>query len=141
MKKNLPKADQSESKENLQQKVLELIREILGGITLASIKHAESLEGQERLEFCKYAFFVCRSPHFKTLMESIYYGQVMFTALKASNYDEVSFGRATANGIKLMKEFFEKYANEYETNYLQPKERFDPNKAFASVQESIYQPT
>lgn len=125
-----------ENKTLLQQKVLELFREIIGGVKLSDITLPESLEGQDRLDFARFCHETYNNRFFKQVLETLYYPQIMHAGTQAPNYDEVTFNRATGNGIMLVGEMFQKWSNIYDEDYSSdPRPKFDANKSFEASGE------
>lgn len=67
----------------------------------------------ERLGFLGDLADVIENDSFRTLMEDLYTKQLITTSLESEDIDEVNFGRATINGIKIVEESLERYANIY----------------------------
>lgn len=133
IRKNKPPVLDPKTKE--QAYVRELFRQLLGGVKLSEIVLPESLTGQDRIDFSRYCHETYNNRFFKQILEALYYPQIMHAGTKASNYDEVSFNRATGNGIMLVGEFFQKWSNVYDEDYTTDSERrkFDPTKSFEPV--------
>jgi hypothetical protein len=124
------------TKEDYQRDVLDLSRKILEGVQLRDITWVESLEGQDRINFLVFCTNIVSNPFFEKVFAMLYFPQVEASALRAENYDIVSFHRATANGISLTREFFMKYDRQYKEEFEKDPEKFateeDANKAFTS---------
>jgi len=110
--------------------ILDLQRKILDGVQLKDIDWADKLKGQERINFLKFCAQVVDNQYFEQIISMMYFPQIMAAANRAENYEIVSFHRATANGISLVKEFFQKYARQYEIELEGREEKFDKSKAF-----------
>lgn len=117
-------------KEKHQSAILDLFRKAIEGVQLDGIK-TEQLEGEQRLEFLKYCSEVASSPYFEQVMKELFVPQIMAAANTAENYDIVTFHRATANGISLVREFFQKQNRRYHEEF-EPEENkgFDKTKPF-----------
>lgn len=122
--------DPQQEKSKLQQRVLDLTRQLLDGVVLTDITQLESLQGEERLELARFCHTTYNNPNFKKITDLLYYAQIMAAALSAPNYDIVTFNRASANGVALMGEIFQKWSNVFDTDYSGDRESFDPAKSF-----------
>jgi len=67
----------------------------------------------ERLGFLGNLADVIENDSFRKLMEHLYTKQLITTSLESENIDEVNFGRATINGLSIVEESLERYANIY----------------------------
>lgn len=121
------------SKDEYQNEVLRLLREILSGVQLSDIDFPEHLQGDERLDFLKYCSMVTSSPWFEKIFSALYWPHIVSAGLKAPNYDIVTFNRGTGNGIAFAQEFFEKYNNTYIKEFEKDKEEVDEHSAFQRV--------
>jgi len=121
------------TKEEFQSDVLDLTRKILSGVQLKEIDWADSLKGQARIDFLKYCSIVASHPVFEQIFSMLFYPHIEEAAIRAENYDIVSFHRATANGVSLVREFFVKYSKTYTEEFEKDPEKFDPQKAFEPV--------
>lgn len=123
-------------KEKHQSAVLDLFRKAVEGVQLEDVAALEKLEGQERLDFLKFCSEVVSSPFFDQIFRSLYWPHILAGTTKAENYDIVTFHRATANGVSLVKEYFQKQARRYAEEF--EKDRgsgFQSDKPFESVTE------
>ena len=126
MKKEQP------TKEDYDSDILDLQRKILKGVQIKNVKYLEILSGQDRIEFLRYCSEMVGSKWFPLIFPELFFAQLLASA-NAENYDEVCFHRATINGIKLVKDFFEKYERQYKEEFEKEESKHDPNKAFESV--------
>lgn len=117
-------------KEEYQDDVLDLHRKILKGVQLGDIDFVDKLTGNERTEFLKYCSMVASSQWFEKVFSVLYWPHIVEAGSRSENYDIVTFNRATANGIGLTKEFFEKNHRLYNRETGQDKEEFDDRKSF-----------
>lgn len=110
---------------------IELIRENMKGITskLLEQKLAGDLEPQERQELYKFAFQLQTSPFWLTLLKEVVTSQMDLTTMKAENYDIVTFGRATINGVLLLDELLTKFVKHYNANEPPEEEEEEPNSS------------
>lgn len=122
------------TKEEYQSTVLDLFRKILEGVQLEDVDFGDRLKGQDRINFLSYCSGVVNSPWFDLIFAALYTPQIMAAAKQAENYDIVVFHRATANGISLLKEFFQKYNTVYVTEFQSPAPGHDPHAAFSPVE-------
>lgn len=136
-KKKPPVKTQDLRKEYLQKRIRDLFREIIGGLTLSEVVLPEKLEGQERINFAKYCHETYHSQYFKQILEALYFPQIMHIGTKALDIEEMTFNRATANGIMLVAEMYQKWANIYDEEFSpdQKNQKFDPNKQIATINE------
>jgi len=117
-----------------QKAVRDILREYLNGITLKDVTgFVERMESDEREKFCKFCFDTFTNPYFNMVCDSMRFMQLSFIGRQAANYDEVTFGRATINGVELVGEFYEKYAGEFKEKHSKPEEHVEEHKAFKSI--------
>lgn len=124
------------TKEEYQSDVLDLTRKILSGVQLKELSWADNLKGQDRIEFLRFCSVVADNPIFEHVFSMLYFPHIEEAALRADNYDIVSFHRATANGVSLTREFFLKYARQYKEEFEKHPEKFaegEESKAFSGV--------
>lgn len=120
-------------KDEHQKEVLNAFRHLLKGVTTEDIAFEERLTGDERRDFARFCHETYNNEFFEKIISNLYFPQIMFSIQQAENYEEVTFGRATCNGIQLVRDFFAKYARVYEVEYLKDKDEFDANRSFESV--------
>mgnify|MGYP001606541780 FL=1 len=89
--------------------IKELIRESLEGVTI-STDFINEMSHEERLDFCEKANDVFTNPSFKRTLDYLISQQVDFTVKRAESMEQVLFGRATINGLSLVREQFETMA-------------------------------
>lgn len=133
----MPKKDQPD-KEDYQSEVLDIQRKVLKGVVLKDINWPDKLKGQDRVDFLRFCSETVSNQFFDQIFSCLYFPQVMYAANMAENYDVVSFNRATANGISLAKEFFQKYARQFEIEFGNKPETESPHAAFESVTEENF---
>ena len=116
-----------------QDDVLDLHRKILSGVQLTDIDFADKLTGQDKVEFLQYCSTMVQNPWFEKIFSALYWPHIVHAGLQAPSYDIVTFNRATANGIGLTREFFEKYNRKWQVEYGKENEDFDAQKPFENV--------
>lgn len=122
-------ADRTEREYDHQQ--IELLRENMKGITAKLLEQrlAQDLEPQEKLELYKFAYQLQTSPFWLTLIKEVTTSQLDLSVMKAENYDIVTFGRATVNGVLLLDELLTKFVKHYNANEPPEDEEEEPNRS------------
>jgi len=82
--------------------VVDLVRERLEGVKLDNV--LGNLNEAETKEYITEMARVADNKWMKLLLNDLKVKQIMFTVKQARNMEEVSFGRATINGISLIEE-------------------------------------
>jgi len=118
-----------------QDDVLELFRKVVGGVRMSDVKHYDALRGQERIDFLKYCRGVYGDKFFKEIIQNLIFECVIKAAMQSRTMDEVLVNRATANGIKLVEDFFLKYNNIHIAEIETQTESFDSNAPFEAMTE------
>ena len=93
------------------------------------IKEVRDLEPSERKAHVADISKVHETKAFHRELESMADQQVYFLAERALDSKQLSFGRGTINGIRLVQERFQALHSEHE-EYKKPKEEFDPHEVF-----------
>jgi hypothetical protein len=106
-----------------------LFREVLKAVPLEDIIFVESLEGDAQRDFLKFCHETYNSQFFAQVVKNLVYTQVMFTAQEAVGAEQYYSGKNMVLGIKVVEDFFQRHANQYE-QLTQPKEEFDPHASF-----------
>lgn len=88
--------------------VVDLTREALGPIRSKVQFDVDSLSNADREALLTFAETVWSNPMLHKLLDSLRYAQVDHIAREARTYDEVSFCRASINGIELVEEELER---------------------------------
>lgn len=101
----------------------DLTREQLKGISPDSIK-LEELAGEELKEFLDGVHLLNGNKTLNKIIEYLITKQVFFTAMEGQNWEQDQFGRATINGLSLLKETLERYDAVYIENH-KKEEAFD----------------
>lgn len=86
--------------------VSKAIREWFKGVTI-STDFINEMTHEERLDFCEKSNDVLQNPSFKRTLDYLISQQVDFTVKQAESMEQVLFGRATINGLSLVREQFE----------------------------------
>ena len=110
--------------------VADLVRQKLQGITV-NTSLIDEMSHEERIDFCEKANDVFKNPSFKRVIDFLISLQVDTTVKRAANMEEVLFGRATINGLSLVREEFERLAN------LAEEERDKPRKMSKEEKQEI----
>lgn len=113
-----------------EQNIITLYREILKTVTLDDVVMADDYVGDELRDFCKFCYETYNNPFFAAIIKGFVYAQVYLTAEKHTDADTYNNGKLIVNGIKVLEQYFHKYANQYETDFMEKSEQFDPHKAF-----------
>lgn len=121
------------SKEDYQKDVGDLARKILNSVELAHIDIFDTLKGQDRINFLKHCSEVVSSEWFEKIYSNLYFPLIMKAATEAESFDEVTFNRASAAGIEMVRKFYQKYDRLYSLEFEKDKEGFDPNMPFDKV--------
>jgi hypothetical protein len=121
-------------KTDYEKTVVDLYRELLCTVNLDDVKLVDGLKGEEYRDFCRFCHEVVNNPMFQLIIKNFIHAQVMMTAEKASDYETYMAGKMVVNGIKVIEEYFIRYANKYQVEFLSDKEDFDPLKAFQAFQ-------
>lgn len=111
--------------------MVSLVREQLKGTTLDMVKdgYADMTE-KEKAELYANAELIRTNPAFKFVYEHIINLQGNYTVREALDINQVSFGRATINGVNLFNEEMKRLSNIYrETNA--KEEDFDKHGVLA----------
>lgn len=124
-----------QNKEKYTADIGDLFRRILNGVPLQEIEAFDRLQGDDRRSFLEFAARVKRDPWFEKVFSALYWPHVVHAGEKARTMDEVSFNRATGNGISFVKEFFEKYERRFIEELEKKESGFDSSKPFSSVDE------
>ena len=127
------KEKEKHDKEKYQETVLDLFRSVLNSVQLKDIDFDKKLKGQDRIDFLKYCDYVYTSNYFEIIISNIYYPLILYAAKNAENYDVVTFNRATANGVQLIKDFFSTRSQQYQTEFLEKPEKPTEGKLFEPV--------
>jgi hypothetical protein len=118
------------TEEEYQSEVLDIHRKLLGGVQLINIDFPTKLTGEDRLKFLKFCSMVANDEWFEKIFSALHWPHIEYAATKAPDYNVVTFNRATANGISLVKEFFQKYSRVYTNEYMKNDDEFDRTKPF-----------
>lgn len=70
---------------------------------------------------------ISRNPAFKSMCKWIIRNQIIFTALDSENMDQVNFGRASVNGVKLVEDEVNRLALVYDERHTSEPE-FDEHE-------------
>jgi len=109
-------------------------REIMKGITLEEIIFPSLQSNADKYrKFCKFCHLTYNDSFFQLISKQLLLQQISKTAVDATSYDELQFGRAVVNGLALYEEMFKKYSLEFESKYMPRKDEFDNTKSFESV--------
>ena len=112
---------------------VDLLRVILKSIVLDFLKTGgieEDLTEKEKKELYANAELIRTNPAFEKVAEYLINAQGNYTVKEALNMEQVSFGRATINGISLVKEEIERLSNIYRAEN-QSEEKFDKSSIMA----------
>lgn len=115
--------------------VVDVVRAQLAGFnprTLDGVRDEESTdilvelrsENGDEDGFLAEMHRIVKQGFFSRLCEYVIRNQVLYTAKKAVNIDAVNFGRATVNGVELIKDELERLSAIYEERH-EPPEAFD----------------
>lgn len=113
-----------------QENITTSFREILKVIDVKNVVMADDYTGDDLRDFCQFCFETYHNKFFAQIIKGFVYAQVMTTAEKHTTSEEYYNGKLIVIGIKVMEEYFRKYANLYQLNYMDTKEDFDPHKSF-----------
>lgn len=120
--------EQSPLPKGMRRPLIDAVRYQLEGITISHEVKGSLLDGmttEQETDFCEKASDVLKNPTFLTTVHHLIAQQVDYTVKRASNMDEVLFGRATINGLSLLKEQFEALTARAE-ELRKVEEQFDP---------------
>lgn len=109
--------------------ILHLIRQKYAGfepeLLLRDQELLSNFEGEEaRLAFMRNMKDVIENDDFRTLLEHLYTMQLVETGIQSNSLEELNFGRATVNGIKLIEDELSRYATLY-NEHTQQEPDFD----------------
>jgi hypothetical protein len=107
---------------------LDLMRQILGSITIQDIEEKD-LSETERKAYCAAIFAVY--PRIEKDILRATNEQLRLTFETADNMDKVTLGQGTVNGMSILLELWKKAASEYEAK--SGKEDFDENNPIAEL--------
>lgn len=124
-------------KPDFEKTVIELYRELLCTVNLDDVKIVDQLQGEEYRDFCRFCHEVVNNPMFQLIIDNFIHAQVMLTAEKSSEYETYMAGKMVVNGIKVIEEYFKRYANRYQVEFLSNKEEFDPLKSFQPLRRDF----
>ena len=101
--------------------VIKLLRENLKGIgaSFLETKLESDLTKEGQLELYRFSHMILSSPYWKVLLKEIYTAQSDLTVMKAANYEQATFGRATINGSQLLDELLTRFNKKFEENSAQ----------------------
>lgn len=89
-------------------------REHMGGIDLLDNSEVDEMAEDEGLDaFLAQVRDLDKNPAFEKIRRTLERNQLQFTALEAENIDQVNFGRATVNGLRLFREEVDRLVGEY----------------------------
>ena len=125
--------EKPKSKEEIQNVVVQLFRQQLKGINLEDVKVFDALPEPDKKEFCRFCYALSQSPYLSQMAAALTQAQIEYSVQFAENYDLVTFGRATVNGVSLFEELIVKYAHLYETDYLGQQEDFDEHSMIGDI--------
>lgn len=97
-----------------------LLSKRLGAIDLSYIENEKELTEQEYKDYCAAIFAVF--PRIEKDIKKVLYEQLMFTANKAQDWDQVLFGRGTSYGATLLLELWEKASKVHMSSRQEPEE-------------------
>lgn len=106
----------------------ELLRRQLGSIDLKDVKEEEMTEA-ERKEYCAAIFAVW--PRLEKDINKFLHSQLLFIGAEADTWERVIFGKGTFNGIDLLREHWQKTANEYQA--IAKPDEFDKHKVISEI--------
>lgn len=115
---------------NNEQNIIDMYRELLKTVTLDNVVMADDYVGDDLKDFCQFCFETYHNKFFAQIIKGFVYAQCMLTAEKGTDADTYNNGKLIVNGIKVMEEYFKKYANLYKLEYLDKSEDFDPHASF-----------
>lgn len=124
-------------KTDFEKTTIELYRELLCTVNLDDVTIVDKLQGEEYRDFCKFCHEVVNNPMFQLIIDNFVHAQVMLTAEKSSDYETYMAGKMVVNGIKVVEEYFKRYANRYQVQFLSPEEGFDPLKSFQPLRRDL----
>jgi len=133
----MPTSDKPKRSRSKNSALIDLYRVLLKGIKLEDLDFPERLEPEQYKDFCAYCYTTYNSlmrsnnqPFLQYVVRNVTLKQVEKTGLDARDYNELSFGRATVNGVALLVEFFGQYAREYESKFMTNLKAFDEHRRF-----------
>ncbi len=121
----MPKSKKTKETEEFVKNQTELLREQLGGVKLSD--KLDDLSGEELKEFLSNAHLLKNNKTLTRTIDDLITKQKDFTALEALNMEQVIFGRATINGLSLLRDALEKY-NAIYLEQTKREESFDPKE-------------
>lgn len=130
LKKNIPPPPANNA-----EAVNALYRGLLSTVNLTDVKIADKFEGQERINFCRFCHEMYHNPYFDVVIKGFIYAQVMLTSEHGTNHETFNNGKMIIAGIKLMEEYFAKFAYEYDLITAQ-NPNFDPTKPFEPTERA-----
>jgi hypothetical protein len=102
----------------------ELLRSQMKGV---NFKKLDDLSGEELKEFLSGAHLLQNNKILMRIIDDLIARQTEFTVNEALNMEQVIFGRATINGLSLLKEAIEKY-NAIYLEQTKKEETFDESE-------------
>lgn len=127
-------AKQKVPKSDYQGDVLDLFRKLVGTAQISDVKEFDALEGQDRINFLNYCNFVASNGYFQMIIKHLIFEEVVKAAMESRDMDQLLVNRASANGIKLVQDFFAKYQREFVKEFEKDPEQFEKDKAFEPVE-------
>lgn len=124
----MPKAEPT-NHDNL----ISLYRELLKTVDLEHVVFADQLQGDDRRDFCKFCNEVANNIFFEQIIQGFFHSQAMMTADEATTSEHYYNAKLTLNGMHLLRQYFRKYSNVYEKEYLSEPVKFDPHRSFEPV--------
>jgi hypothetical protein len=100
-----------------------LCREQLGGVNIDT-NFVDQMSENDKKEFMARIHIINTDKHLRKIIDDIIRRQVEMVVLKAETIDKVAFGRATINGVTLLKEEIEAISEQY-INEFGIKEKFE----------------
>ena len=119
--------------------VIKLFREQVKGVAITDKDFATEYEKEtdptKFRDFCYYCTKVVSSPFFPLIVNQLVQNQVWFIGLEAEGDPQVFFGRGSVNGVRVMEEYFRKYATEWETRFAGQEDQVNSHKMFEPTED------
>ena len=110
-------------KQFLKRDISALTREQLKGIDL-DVSYLEDMTEKEKKDFLGKAELIAKNDVLDRIIDRLIKSQIDFTVKGAKDMEQVNFGRATINGLTLLREEINRLSALY-NDEIKPAEEFD----------------
>lgn len=108
------------------------VRELMKGIKV-DLSYLNGMKPEEVNELLRGAELLSQNKSLKVVRDHLISEQMDMTFKDAESWEQVMFGRATANGLRLLEEEILALTAMYQEKFKTPPEEFDPHSTLGSI--------